>query len=564
MRTRFTKTLLIQLAFLLVLGSIIFFIKLSSIPSGVYIDETLPAYSAYSILKTGRDEYGKVFPLVFRFYGSYNPPLFIYLTVVSEVVFGLTTFAVRFPSALAGMLSVFPIFFLLKEKQIAGQKHTAFISSLLFLFTPWIILHSRVGYEVSLGFLLFSIGTYFSFRGLTHPRFLKYAMLFLSLSTYAAYAERFIVPMFIVFFILFFKKTVIQKGHMKDLLITIGIGLVTQIPNLWLLTTPAFFPKQNLVGSGIVLSSAEKISHFLPYPLSFTLAFIREFLSQYVTYFSPQSLFFLPDPDLQRSIPYLSVFYSWMIVPFCIGVYVLFKNRDTIWARFIILLALITPIPAALTLDPFSTHRALPHLLPLFLIISLGIDRVLVLFHKRQKTLVFVCLSLFTISLLFLWRSYFILLPYTRAQYWGYGHEQLAIYIVNHPQDHFVIDQTRIKPVYSQLAFYMKTEPRDFQKTIDPFVLENYYKNTPFDGHFTFGNIDTRGIVWETDIYEEQVLVGDPLTISTKQAEEHSLTKVFEFTDHLNTSVFVGYKTNPTKKCRISNYASEKCSIYKN
>lgn len=561
MHIPFSKKIIIELTCILVVGIAVFFVRLSTIPSGLYIDETLPAYSAYSVIKTGKDEYGKVLPLVFRFYGSYNPPLFIYFVAASEVLFGLTAFAVRAPSALAGLLSVVPIYFLLKDRKLFLFSKTAFVSALLFVITPWIVLHSRVGYEVSLGFLLLTTGVYFIYRGITQSRYLALGMFFLSLSTYAAYAERFIVPFFLVMICLVFRNELLKVMKTKEVISAVVVGVVTQIPNLWLLSTPAFFPKQNLFGSGILTSSAEKIAHYLPYNMSFVLAFAREFLSQYVTYFSPQSLFFVPNPDLQRSIPYLSVFYVWMIIPFCVGIYSLYKNNKFVISQIILILLFVAPIPAALTLDPFSTHRALPLLLPLFLVVAIGIDRILSQLSAKQTT--FVVVSVFLFSLAFLWRSYFVLLPYTRAQYWGYGHEELANFVVNRPTDHFVIDQTRIKPVYSQLLFYMKYDPQEFQKTVDPSLSSQYYENTPFDGRFSFGNIETRGIVWETDIYQDQILVGDTLTISESQAREHELSKVFEAKDHVGNVIFEGYKTNPAKKCRISNYASKECIRFK-
>lgn len=561
MHIPFSKKIIIELTIILIVGIVVFFARLSTIPSGLYIDETLPAYSAYSVIKTGKDEYGKVLPLVFRFYGSYNPPLFIYLVAASEVLFGLTPFAVRAPSALAGLLSVIPVYFLLKDRKLFFSSKTAFVSGLLFIITPWIVLHSRVGYEVSLGFLLLTTGVYFIYRGITDNRYLAVGMFFLSLSTYAAYAERFIVPFFLVTICLVFRNELFKVLKRRSGILAILVGVVTQLPNLWLVTTPAFFPKQNLFGSGILTSSAEKIAHYLPYNVSFVLAFTREFLSQYITYFSPQSLFFVPDPDLQRSIPYLSVFYVWMIIPFLVGVFSLYKNNKFVISKIILILLFVAPIPAALTLDPFSTHRALPQLLPLFLVIAIGIDRILSRLGARQT--VFAVVSVFLLSLIFLWRSYFVLLPMTRAQYWGYGHEELATFIVNHPADHFVIDQTRIKPVYSQLLFYIKFDPQEFQKTVDPLLVSHYYENTPFDGRFSFGNIETRSVVWETDIYKDQVLVGDPLTISESQAREHELSKVFEAKDHVGNVIFEGYKTNPVKKCRISNYASKECNRFK-
>ncbi|PIV01434.1 glycosyl transferase, partial [Candidatus Shapirobacteria bacterium CG03_land_8_20_14_0_80_40_19] len=76
----FKKT---HLFFLLIVGLAFFlrFIFLTKSPPGFYVDEAAVGYNAYSILKTGADEYGKKFPLFFRSFGDYKMPLNIYLTV---------------------------------------------------------------------------------------------------------------------------------------------------------------------------------------------------------------------------------------------------------------------------------------------------------------------------------------------------------------------------------------------------------------------------------------------------------------------------------------------------
>src|SRR4030042_566937 len=76
------------------------FYKLSSYPVSLSMDEVAIGYNAYSILKTGKDEWGQKLPLAFKSVGDYKPPVDIYLTVPSVWVFGLNEFGVRFPVAL--------------------------------------------------------------------------------------------------------------------------------------------------------------------------------------------------------------------------------------------------------------------------------------------------------------------------------------------------------------------------------------------------------------------------------------------------------------------------------
>src|SRR5947207_1451338 len=82
------------------------FYRLGEIPNGLYQDETAIGYNAYSIDKTGRDEHAVAYPIYFKSFGDYKLPVYVYATVVSEKLFGVNAFAVRFPSAFFGFLSV--------------------------------------------------------------------------------------------------------------------------------------------------------------------------------------------------------------------------------------------------------------------------------------------------------------------------------------------------------------------------------------------------------------------------------------------------------------------------
>src|SRR3990172_11807128 len=99
MKKKNTITDIIAIGLIFIVGAIVFFYKLDKIPPGFYIDEALPGYNAYSLLLTGKDEFGKSFPMFFRFYGSYNPPLFTYLVIPWVASLGLNIFAVRAPAA---------------------------------------------------------------------------------------------------------------------------------------------------------------------------------------------------------------------------------------------------------------------------------------------------------------------------------------------------------------------------------------------------------------------------------------------------------------------------------
>ncbi len=542
------------LGLLISVGLTLFFLRLKSVPQGFYVDEALHGYNAYSILLTGKDEYGKFLPIVFRFYGSYNTPLYVYLTTIPIKIWGLNPYSVRFIAALSGFLSIFVFYFSLKKLKIST------VGSLFFAITPWLIFQSRIGYEVSLAFFLFSLGSLFLLLSLKNKNYITFAFLSLSLSTYAAYAERFIVPALLVFYLILFRDRIFRKENMRTLKFGFILLFLTQIPNLLILLTPAFFPKADLIASSTISSQAQKLTSFFPGFLAYALAFIREFGSQYVNYFSPRSLFLAS--DLMPEIPPL---YQWIILPYIIGAIHLWKRRREDYSKFIFLLALLAPLPAALTKDPLSTYRGMPQLLPISLMIAFGIGEIIKFFNRLKGGLVIeslLVIVVFALSLIFFWRSYFVLFVNEKAKDFSFGFETLASEIKSHPQAHYLIDDARIKLPYMELAFWMETPPGEFQKSIDPNIKEHYYDNTAFDPHHKFANIETHSIVWEKDIYQEQVLVGDELSISSQQAREHFLTKVFEIRDPLERIIFQGFQTNPALKCKVS-YTDLYCRKYR-
>ena len=69
-------------------------------------DEASFAYNAYSILKTGKDEYGVSMPLRFKAFGENKLPVTIYSIVPSIAILGLNDIAARIPFILLGILAL--------------------------------------------------------------------------------------------------------------------------------------------------------------------------------------------------------------------------------------------------------------------------------------------------------------------------------------------------------------------------------------------------------------------------------------------------------------------------
>ena len=118
----------------LIIGFFVRFFNLSSVPPSLNWDEVSFGYNAYSILETGRDEFGRKWPLYFQSLGDNKLPVYVYLTVISIKFFGFTDFAVRFPSALLGVLAV--LFTYLMVLELLKNKPIALLSALFLAVSP--------------------------------------------------------------------------------------------------------------------------------------------------------------------------------------------------------------------------------------------------------------------------------------------------------------------------------------------------------------------------------------------------------------------------------------------
>src|SRR5258708_7789115 len=110
------------------IGGFLRFYKMTENPPSLTGDEISFGYSAYSILKTGRDEFGKFMPLTFKSVGDYKNPLPAYLMIIPIKFFGLNDFSVRLQNALIGTLMI-PVFFIFLIK-IFRRKKIALLGTL--------------------------------------------------------------------------------------------------------------------------------------------------------------------------------------------------------------------------------------------------------------------------------------------------------------------------------------------------------------------------------------------------------------------------------------------------
>ncbi len=220
------KFLLIIIIFF---AALLRFWDLAGTPPSLSHDEVAIGYNAYSILKTGKDEYGISFPLLFKSFDDYKLPGMIYSTVPSLKLFGLNELGVRFPSAFFGTFSVFLFYFIAK---IFTNKNVgkSLIITLFFAFSLWHVNFSRQSFE-SNGALFFLItGTYFLLKADKKLHNLYYASFFYAISLYFYYSVRLVIPFLILAFFIANVKNLLK--NLKTVFISLLIGIIVLFPLL--------------------------------------------------------------------------------------------------------------------------------------------------------------------------------------------------------------------------------------------------------------------------------------------------------------------------------------------
>ena len=544
------RLIIITLTLIIAIGIFFRFYKLGITPAGFYLDEAAMGYNAYSIAKTGKDEFGKAIPLIFRSFLDFKTPIYTYILVPLIPIFGLSIYTVRFLSAFFGVLTLPLIYLLIKE--ITPEKYAAklaLLTTFLMAISPWHILLSRTSYETNLSLFFLILGIYTFYLGLKKPYLFIISSLGLSLSFLSYHAERLIVPIVFVFLTASNLKVLMAnlRRYWFVAVISIFLGLFLALPTIGLMRTPGFLSRTttlNIFSYSRQFPSGYKPDYHGPLAgliNSPALLSVNEFASLYVSYFSPRYLFSIGNADPKSSYPGLATFFIWQLPFYLIGLYFLIKDKKLNPLRsIVILLLLVSPLPAALTRDPYTTIRALPLVVPQTLVIALGVIKTL------KPGLIMVLCLVITASLISLYSSIFILNDYFRAYAWDFGPTKVVDYINKLPKNLPITFDNSRGESYIHLLFFTKYDPATFQKDNFEISPERYYTSMVRNKTKNLGRISYKQIDWGLDAEEtKQYLIGDGLVISDHELDVHRLTKIADINNPDGSLALRIVETNP-------------------
>ncbi len=411
--------------------------NLSNVPPHLTPDEAALGYNAYSILKTGRDEFGQLFPIIFKSFGDYKPGLYIYLTVPSVAVFGLNEFAVRFPSALAGVIAVWLIY-LIVRLLFTKNKRLAMISAFIMAVTPWSIHFSRGAWEANVSLSLTLAGIYFFLKSLQKPKLLILSSLSFSLTLLTYHGAGLSTGIVILILLLLYWKKMFRFKRII-LALSVAAGLLISLP--------------------VILSLFRgQIGGFVAYN---SLNDARVIVGHWFNHFSGRFLFFEGDwASPRHSVPYQGMLLLSDLVLLICGFVVLVKKRLKKEVVFIWLWLILAPLPAILSRDPVQAVSAMNMVVPLIIILLFGLDNIL----RRSKLIKYGFSLIFLLSFVYYLDAYFVHLPKHNGEYWNYGYKQAVEYItpIQDKYEKIIFLQSYDQP-YIFFLFYQKYDPLKYQ-----------------------------------------------------------------------------------------------------
>ena len=469
--------------------------RIDSVPPHPSLDEVSIGYNAFSIIKTGADEYGNKFPILLRAYDDWRPALYVYLVIPFIKVLGLTVVSVRLPSVILSIISVFITFFLVRELLKKDKKKEqvsywiSIASAFLLAISPWHIYVSRLGHEVnaSLSFLILGIYFFMYFinrvNDVKRDFFTRYSILvssvFFALSFSSYQSTKIVAPAIVIILSVIYLKQLWSKKRLVVLAVILGV--VVSLPILISILSPdalirykgtnVFTSNQKLLeeSSKTLLKEKEKGNLVGQVLSNRRFVYLKVFSQAYFSHFTIDFLFGNSGSDPFKA-PNSGLLYFFEIPILIIGLFFLKQYlKRCIFVVFWILAAIV---PAAITTGYPHAMRAFSVIPSPQIIGAIGlivlVDTVLkirVLLLKVILCGIFIFVITYS-SMQFMY-NYFYLLPTSISNQFQYGVVSAMKYAKsseNNYQKIVVSDKGDLAQSYMYYLFVNKYDPSLYQK----------------------------------------------------------------------------------------------------
>ena len=438
------------------------FYWLTKFPPHLTIDEVAIGYNAFSILKTGKDEWGVPFPVSFRSVGDYKAPVLVYLTVPFVWLLGLNDLSVRLPVAIFSVVNIFFVWYLTR-RHIFDQKysHLSYLATFIFSISPWLVPFSRSGFEaiIALTFLLANIIFVFEFRKSGRLSHFFFMFVFAYLSAVSYHSAKVVVPLLNIYFILtdyrFFLHSLTGWYHQNKVSLLIA-GVV-------FVGITAFFVQNFIVGPGasragmtFLIKDYDFTNGLLPKfsahslsSLTSTMGLGGLWFKRYLEYFSTN--FYLsnglglatpghPGQGVVYAIEYPFLIIGFFVLLFGRRFFASFHPRHLV-ATILTGWFFFSLLPASITNNSQHALRTLNIVPVISILITIGIDSCFEYFRsKLAKSLLVIFVILGYLLGLVRFTDYYTLhYPVELSETRSYGWKQMAIFAHGHHEEYDLV-----------------------------------------------------------------------------------------------------------------------------
>lgn len=448
--------------------------KVNEVPPALNWDEISIAYNAYSILKTGKDEWGVFLPIHFKAYGEYKLPVQIYASIPGVALFGLNEMGVRITPVVYGTLTVLLIFFL--ARAIFQSNAVGLISAFLLSISPWHIHLTRASFESSFAVFWIVLGTWLLVKGLKNSKWIIWSMLPFAISIYTYNSARVFTPLFLASLLFIYRKNWLKmKGSVLLALIVFSALMLPLIPYFFsgernaryklvsITDDPGLLPRVNENRGKSTLP--EPLPRLIHNKISYTSFYTAE---NYLAHFNPDFLFISGAPHKQHHVQGVGELYLFQAPFVFLGLYFLFKRKNQ-FRWLLVSWILLAFIPVSITNDSIPHALRTLIVIPVYqLITALGIYYVYSWFKKKALPWQALAITLGTVTVLvsvgLYLNNYYNFYPKLYSRDWQYGNKQVVDYISKHQSEYDEIVFTRhFGEPHMFTLFYMGYDPAKYQ-----------------------------------------------------------------------------------------------------
>lgn len=499
------------LILLLVVAFALRFYKVTSIPPSLNWDETSIGYNAYSILKTGRDEWGQFMPVHFKSFGEYKLPAQIYASIPAIAFFGLNEFGVRITPVVYGTLTVLLLYLLVQE--MYKKMEISLLAAFLLAVSPWHIQLTRGSFESSFSLFWFVMAVWFLVKGFKDLKWIVISMIPFVISVYTYNTARVFAPMFLFVFYLINAKYLIKNFKYALLgFLTFVILALPIVPFVLSGDAAARYKLVSITDDKGLIPRIEERRNLSNLPSLVTKLIHNRytyntfyFSKNYIAHFTPDFLFINGAGHRQHHVQGVGELY-WIQAPFLLyGLNLLLRRKD--WSLKVLLpWLLLAFVPVSMTNDSIPNALRTLIAVPVYQIFSaiglLGFWELLKS-RKQKITLLLVVVILFLINFGVYLNNYFVKYPVNYSRDWQYGNKQVVEYIKNNQEKYDLIVFTRhYGEPHIFTLFNLKYDPAKFQNisNLERFETFDWVRVLRFDKYYfpdlgdegtTYGDIVT-------------------------------------------------------------------------